>query len=179
MKRGFFISLNTEQVHEQGAQVSATLFPLLQTRPLLGRTFSPDEEKAGGARVALLGYGLWRRSFGGDQNVIGRSVIINEQPHTIVGVMPPDFKFHWLMMPRTEREIWIPRGPPSESQDRGSHNFSVVARLKRGVTIEQAQANMDAIARGVAELNPGGRIPPDLEARSLQMLAREVMPAFK
>jgi putative ABC transport system permease protein len=70
--------------------------------------------------------------------------------------MPPGFKFHWLVaLGHVEYEIWIPHGPPDELQDRGSHNFRVVARLKRGVTIEQAQANMDAIARGVVEQNPG------------------------
>src|SRR5262249_26845223 len=84
------------------------------------------------------------------------AIQVDGESHVVVGVMPPDFKFHWLKLRRgVESDILIPHGPPSELQSRASHNFRVVARLKRDATIEQAQANMDAIARGVAERESG------------------------
>jgi len=139
-----------------GAYVSASLFTVLGVKPILGRTFLAEEDRPGANRVAVISYGLWQRRFGADPGLIGKTIQVDGESHVVVGVMPPDFKFHWLVTPRGfENEIWIPHGPPDELQDRGSFNFGVVARLKRDITIEQAQANMDAIARGVAELNPG------------------------
>jgi len=138
-----------------GAYVSASLFTVLGVKPMLGRTFLAEEDRPGANRVAVISHGLWQRRFGADPGLIGKTIEVNSESHVVVGVMPPGFKFHWLIMSRTERELLIPQGPPSELEDRGSHNFSVVARLKRGVTVEQAQANMDAIARGVAERDPG------------------------
>jgi len=149
--RGFFLTQNAEQTRVQGAQVSATLFPLLQTRPLLGRTFSPDEEKSGGARVVMLGHSLWVRGFGGDQNVIGRSVIINEQPYTVVGVMPPEFNFpppidlEGVSLPQ-RNEIWIPFALGQSAEQRGAHFMTVIARLNPGVAIERASEEMNTIA---------------------------------
>ncbi|MGH9936571.1 MAG: ABC transporter permease [Blastocatellia bacterium] len=138
-----------------GAYVSASLFNVLGVKPIVGRTFLAEEDRPGANRVAVISYGLWRRRFGADPGLIGKTIEVNGESHVVVGVMPPGFKFHWLVMSRVERELLIPHGPPSELRARGSHNFSVVARLKRGVTIDQAQANMDAIARGVAEREPG------------------------
>ncbi len=139
-----------------GDYVSASLFTVLGVKPILGRTFLDEEDRPGASRVAMISHGLWQRRFGADPGLIGKAIQVNGESHVVVGVMPPDFKFHWLKAPRgLESEIWIPHGPPSELQDRFSHNFRVVARLKRGLTVEQAQANMDAIARGVAEREPG------------------------
>src|SRR5215510_15138545 len=139
-----------------GAYVSASLFTVLGVKPILGRTFLAEEDRPGANRVAVISHGLWQRRFGADPGLIGKTIQVDGESHVVVGIMPPGFKFHWLVALRgVEYEIWIPHGPPDELQDRGSHNFRVVARLKRGVTIEQAQANMDAIARGVAEQNPG------------------------
>src|SRR5262245_25289619 len=139
-----------------GAYVSASLFTVLGVKPILGRTFLAEEDRPGANRVAVISHGLWRRRFGADPSLIGKTIQVDGESHVVVGIMPSGFKFHWLAAwGGVEYEIWIPHGPPDELQDRGSHNFRVVARLKRGVTIEQAQANMDAIARGVAEQNPG------------------------
>ncbi|HKC87047.1 MAG TPA: ABC transporter permease, partial [Blastocatellia bacterium] len=134
-----------------GAYVSASLFTVLGVKPIVGRTFLAEEDRPGANRVAVISYGLWQRRFGADPGLIGKTIQVDGESHVVVGVMPPGFKFHWLVTGRGfENEIWIPHGPPDELQDRGSHNFGVVARLKRDITIEQAQANMDAIARGVA-----------------------------
>jgi putative ABC transport system permease protein len=141
-----------------GAYVSASLFTVLGVKPLLGRTFLAEEDRPGGNRVAVIGHGLWQRRFGADPGLIGKTIQVDGQSHVVVGVMPPDFKFFWIAMPRgVENEIWIPNGPPSELQDRGSPNFRVVARLKKDVTLERAQSNVDAIARGVAEQYPSRR----------------------
>src|SRR6266511_2401440 len=135
-----------------GDYVSASLFTVLGVKPILGRTFLDEEDRPGASRVAMISHGLWQRRFGADPGLIGKAIQVHGGIHVVVGVMPPDFKFHWLKAARgLESEIWIPHGPPSELQDRFSHNFRVVARLKRGLTVEQAQANMDAIATGVAE----------------------------
>jgi putative ABC transport system permease protein len=139
-----------------GAYVSASLFTVLGVKPILGRTFLAEEDRPGANRVAVISHGLWQRRFGADPSLIGKTIQVDGESHVVVGIMPPGFKFHWLVAwGGVEYEIWIPHGPPDELQDRGSHNFRVVARLKRGVTIEQTQANMDAIARGVADQNPG------------------------
>src|SRR5262245_21906192 len=139
-----------------GAYVSASLFTVLGVEPFLGRTFLAEEDQPGGDRVAVISHALWQRRFGADLAMIGKTIQVDGENHIVVGVMPPDFKFHWIKLSRgMVSEIWIPHGPPDELQDRGSPNFGVAARLKRDVTIEQAQTNMDAIARGVAEQNQG------------------------
>ena len=139
-----------------GAYVSASLFTVLGVKPILGRTFLAEEDRPGGNRVAVISHGLWQRRFGADPGLIGKTIQVDGESHIVVGVTPPNFNVLWIkMLPGIESEIWIPHGPPSELQDRGSPNFRVVARLKRDVTIEQAQANMDAVARSVAEQNPG------------------------
>jgi predicted permease len=138
-----------------GAYVSASLFRVLGVKPILGRTFLDEEDRLGNNRVAVIGHGLWQRRFGANPSLIGKTIQVDGESHIVVGVMPPDFDFHWIRKPRgVWSDILIPHGPPSELQDRGSFNYRVVARLKRDVTIEQAQANMDAIARGIAERAP-------------------------
>jgi predicted permease len=141
-----------------GAYVSASLFKVLGVKPILGRTFLEEEDRPGSNRVAVISHGLWQRRFGADPDMVGKTIQVDGESHIVVGVMPPDFDFHWIKWHRgTESDIWIPHGPPFELWERGEVNFRVVARLKKGVTIEQAQANMDAIARGVAERNPERR----------------------
>ncbi|MCI0533604.1 MAG: ABC transporter permease [Verrucomicrobiales bacterium] len=149
---GFNITGGDRAEALEGGYVSASLFSVLEVKPLMGRTFLPEEDQPGANRVALLSHGLWQRRFAGDPRVIGKSISIDSEPHTVVGVMPPGFSF-----PNPRKEIWIPHGPPSELKARGSHNFQVVARLKPGVTIEQAQANLDVIARGLADQYPENR----------------------
>ena len=157
--RGFFIARDAEQTLAHGAQVSATLFPLLQVKPLLGRTFSPDEEKPGANRVVILGYGLWRRGFGADKNVIGGSVIINEQPYTVIGVMPPEFNFpppidlEGTSLPQ-RNELWVPFDLGRNAEQRGAHFMTVIARLKPGVAIERAGEEMNAIAGRLERQHP-------------------------
>ncbi len=123
-----------------GARVSANLMSLLGVDPVIGRSFSADEDKDGNNRVVLLGHQLWQRRFGGDSRVVGSAVILNGLSFTIAGVMPQGFDF-----PR-DTEIWMPMGfTAQELESRSNHIVWAVGRLKTGVTREQAQAEMDLI----------------------------------
>ena len=133
------------------AMVGPDLFNVLGTRPLIGRTFSSDEGKAGGPRVVILGYGLWQRRFGGDPAVVGRSLTIDSQRYVVVGVMPRDFTFP------DGFELWLPLVfKPFEVQagQRGAHYIEAIGRLKPGVTREQAQADVAAIEQRIATQHP-------------------------
>jgi predicted permease len=131
-----------------GLQVSTNLFSMLGVKMKIGRDFAPDEEKPGASRVAILSHGFWRRRFGGEQGVIGSTIHLNGNPTTVVGVLPAHFA---LLLPAeallpADLEVWIPYAVDYAKQDRHSHGVMVIGRLKRGVTVAQAQAEMDAIA---------------------------------
>jgi len=123
-----------------GARVNANLPGLLGVSPILGRGFTAEEDTAGANQVALLGHSLWQRRFGADPQVIGRAVRMNGVAFTVVGVMPPEFRFP------LEAEIWMPMGfTPDELKSRNNHFIWAVGRLKPGVTPQQAQSEMDIL----------------------------------
>ena len=127
----------------RATRVSADLFELLRVRPELGRAFLAEEDQYGGQRVVILSHGLWQRRFGANPEILGRSLTLNDQSYVVVGVMPPDFSF-----PRTTTEMWTPIAfSPGERGTRNTNYISVLARLKPGVTIEQARSEMEALAR--------------------------------
>jgi putative ABC transport system permease protein len=135
----------------QGRRVTANFFPLLGVAPTLGRTFLAEEDAPDKARVAVLSHGLWQRRFGGDPLIINRTITLNNESYMVLGVMPAEFKFG-------RDELWAPIAftPEQLSNDRrGSEYLGVMARLKPGVTIEQAQTELDLIARRIVEANPG------------------------
>ena len=133
----------------RATMVTASFFQVFATPPLLGRTLLPTDEKPGDANVVVLTQGLWERRFGSDRGVIGRQIRFDGEPHTIVGVMPADFS------PDDDGELWVPSpfGIPTHSlrpaQDprtlRDSNYLEVWARLKPGVTLTQAQAQMSTV----------------------------------
>ncbi|HEV8484611.1 MAG TPA: ABC transporter permease [Blastocatellia bacterium] len=129
--------------------VSADFFQILGVDALYGRTFLPEEYKSGNEAVVVIGHGLWQRRFGGDPGLVGQTVLLNGQPYTIVGVMPPEFQFP------PGRELWAPNViPKSYSRDRGSAWIPVVGRLKAGVSVVQAQHEIDGIAAQLAAEYP-------------------------
>jgi putative ABC transport system permease protein len=145
-----------------GRRVTANLFPLLGVEPQLGRAFLPEEDRPGAGRVVILSHGLWQRRFGGDVNITGRPLNLNGESYTVVGVMPPDFKF-----PGFEDQLWVPIAfTPEEAASRGRHYLEVVARMKPGVTLPQAQAEMSTIAARLQQQYPdyntqrGARVTP-------------------
>ena len=127
----------------RGARVSAGLFPLLGITPQVGRVFSPDEDQPGHQRVVIIGDRLWRSKFGGDPEVVGRWITLNNQDYEVVGVMPAGFA-----LPLNEdSEIWTPLVFTNEElTHRNSHYLKVLARLKPDVSLEQANAEMTSLA---------------------------------
>jgi predicted permease len=133
------------------AVVSASFFPLLGVQAQLGRVFLPEEGRAGHEHVVLLSDGLWRRRFGADRAVLGRKLVMNGQSNEIVGVQPPGFE-----MPR-DAEVWTPLvfAPADLTPgNRGNHGLEAIARIKPGLSFEQARADMAAVSRRIVEQNP-------------------------
>jgi putative ABC transport system permease protein len=122
-----------------GALTSADFFNVFGTRAELGRTFLPEEEKPGAARVVVVSHGFWQRRLGADPRAVGREITLDSQPYTVVGVMPAGFDF-----PREEDEVWAAYQiePPTR---RGNNWLRGVARLREGVTIRQARAELNAL----------------------------------
>ena len=126
----------------EGSAVTANLLPLLRVRPLLGRLFTAAEDREGAAGTLLLSYGLWQAEFGGDAGVLGRRVILDDAPYVVIGVMPPDFHF-----PNRGARLWTAkRFQEQDFQDRNNNYLQVVARLRRGVTLAQARAELGVVA---------------------------------
>ena len=124
------------------AQVSADLFSVLRVEPALGRALATVDTLEGSPRAVVLGDGIWRTKFGASERVLGRTIILNDLPHVVVGIMPPRFEF-----PSRDAEFWIPfRFSPDELRDRTDTYLSVVARLKAGVSIDEARSEMKVVA---------------------------------
>jgi predicted permease len=135
-----------------GYMISADFFSTLGVNPVLGRTFRSDDDQVGAAPVVVLGGGLWRRKFGSSIDVLGKSLTLNGTSYTVVGVVPAGFTFYGR-----DRDVYTPIGQwndPSFRDRRISVSAHVVGRLKRDVTIAQAQADMDVVARNLAAAFP-------------------------
>ena len=130
------------------AQVSAAYFRLLGVRPALGRAFTTADELNGAADVAILNDAFWRRRFGADPSIVGRPIVMDGASYTVVGVMPPDFeapRFGWM----TEDPLWIPFAPTADNRKWGRF-LHVIARLKAGVTVDEARAELVALSGRMA-----------------------------
>jgi putative ABC transport system permease protein len=160
----FNLSAGEEPEHYPGSIVSANFFSLLGVNPTVGRAFAPEEDQAGADRVVILSNGLWKRRFGADPNLVGQTILLNGASFTVVGVMPSNFQ---SPNAQDNPQIWVPMsfdgGDPfrlpasaggSEFKNR-THRFLIgVARLKPGVTISQAQADMETVARQIEQQYP-------------------------
>ena len=129
-----------------GVQVTTGFWDALGIRPALGRSFLPEEHVAGGRRAVIISHALWQRKFGGDPSIVNRGLSLDGESWTIVGVLPREFAPQ--LMPRPgELSVWTPKiVEDHDKRTRGSAWWNVVARLKPGVTLEQAQSEMDAIS---------------------------------
>jgi len=160
-----------------GLQVTANLFNVLGVPPSLGRTFVPEEDQPGKGNVAILSYKLWQRRFGGSQSIAGRPITIDGQSCTIIGVMPDAFQFPYAIpgdVAMDGIDLWIPMRNP-DVQNRGSRNYWAIARLKRGVTLTQAQSNMDMIGAAIAQRYPDDNRDLGIQVIGLQQhLTRDV-----
>ncbi|HEU4873317.1 MAG TPA: ABC transporter permease [Pyrinomonadaceae bacterium] len=141
-------------------QVSADLFSVLRVNALHGRLFTNEEDKPGGTPVVVLSYALWQRRFGGQTNIVGQPITLNGKSYTVIGIMPESYLYP------SRVEMWVPVGQLSDQpswQSRGNHpGLYGVARLKPGVTFEQAEADMNNIAANLekqyADSNTGNRV---------------------
>lgn len=132
----------------RGTRVTHGLFEVLRVSPILGRTFTENEDRPEEDAVAILGYDLWQRSFGGNPNVVGQKIMISSRPRTVIGVMPRGFRFPEVS------ELWVPLAVTSKIYTRTDHGLETIARLKDGVTMAQAQTEMNNIATRIEEQNP-------------------------
>jgi len=142
-RQGSSMSLTGDGAPEQlfGQRVTTNFFDVLGVQPALGRVFTPEEDKAK-EHVVLLSYGLWQRRFGGDRSIVGRYVLLNNGPTKVLGVMPKGFFFR-----EKNVDYWTPLYfTPERWAQRGNHFLNVVARMKPGVTLKQAQSEMNTIA---------------------------------
>ena len=136
--------------------VSWEFFPALRVAPILGRTFTADDELAGRQKVVLLSYGSWQRRFGGEREIVGRRVEINEEQWEVVGVLPRDFSYP-IGSPRAT-EMFAPMTLRDADRTRESsgknYNWTVIGRLKDGVTLEQANEQMSSLSAALDEMHP-------------------------
>ena len=133
----------------QAGSVASEFFPLLRVQPLLGRTFTPDEDQPGAGHVVVLGYNFWRDHFASDRTIVGRNVLLDGETYSVVGVMPKGFQLpSW-------GKIWVPLAWDNATRAvRGNHNYGVIARLKKNVDIHQAQAELSAISVRLEQMYP-------------------------
>ncbi len=138
---------------------SSNIFSLLDVKPMLGRAFLPEEDRPGKPLTSILSYGLWQRRFGGDPNVVGQAITLNNKSYIIVGVMPADFSLSYDVMPAVgaiaQPDLLLPLVMSEEGlNSQGDENYNLLARLKPGVTIAQAQAELDLVVSRLAQAYP-------------------------
>ena len=138
-----------EPIQLRGARVSQHYFDIFGIKAVLGRTFAANEDQLGKERVAVLSHALWDSQFGADPKVIGRSITLDGAPYTVIGVLPPGGAFD-----RAFAQIWRPLAFEPQNMTRNFHWFGAFAKLKRGVALKQATAQMDAIGARIARDYP-------------------------
>ena len=144
-----------------GSRVTHEFLSVFGVEPAIGRDFLPEEDRPGAGRVVILGHSLWRNRFGADRSLIGRVVVLNGEPYTVVGVAP-----EWFRYP-AKVELWTPFAMDRASQDKG-HYFEATARLRDGVTLEQAKAAMGVLGRQFIASHPDHG--PEGETATLETL---------
>jgi putative ABC transport system permease protein len=154
--RGVNLTGDGEPEEVTGQFATTNLFSVLGSNPVLGRTFTNDDGRDPQTRVIVISYALWQRRFGGDKNIVGRHLSVNERPSTIVGVMPATFGWHIQRGTQASNpaDIWIPFQITNDLRQRGGRFASAVARLKPGVSIDQAQQEMATIAARLSQQYP-------------------------
>ena len=149
---GFLLRMGSLSEPVPAARVSDGFFRTLGVEPILGRAFRPGEDKPGQPKIAILSYGTWMKRFGGRRDVIGESISLTSEAYTIVGVLPPTFAF----APRASAELWVPLLDKNGcEQRRGCHNLDGVGRLRDGVSVQAAFADLKGIAARLALRYPG------------------------
>jgi putative ABC transport system permease protein len=143
--RTFNVAAGTEPEQVSAVRASSTLFTVLGVPPALGRVFTAEED-AGGHKVAVVSDGIWRTHLGGQPSALGRSMRLNGESYEVIGVMPRGFTF-----PRSGNGVWVPMSFTDRDRQRGGHSFHVAARLKQGVSFEEARADVEQVGRALAQ----------------------------
>jgi putative ABC transport system permease protein len=136
-----------------GLRVTQNLLPMLGVHPLIGRLFAEGEDRVGAEHEVILSHNLWQRRFSGDANILGKTILLDGASYVIVGVMPQGFRFSpfWA----THAELWAPNAFGDRVQNRGGNSLRIFARLKSGVTLEQARAEIAGITAHLEQQFPG------------------------
>src|SRR6185436_3651905 len=153
----FNVTSGAEPERVRGAYVSANLFPLLETQASIGRVFTNDEQ-----RVVVLSDAFWQRGFAGDRGVINQTITLDNESYTVIGVMPPRFQFpHPSFSSGEPADVWVPLSyaPDQVTNRSGPYFLNVLARLKPGVSLEQARSHMNALAQRFERELKGYRVP--------------------
>jgi putative ABC transport system permease protein len=168
------LSGSGEPVRLNVAQVSADLFSTLGVGPALGRVFTADEDRAGGAPAVILSHALWRRRFGGDPQIIGRPITLDGKSHTVIAIMPPGFQF------AGESDLWTPLALDVNRVLRGEGMLilSVIARLKPGVTLEAASSDLSFFLERLKQSQPKYSEAQVRVARLSEQIVRDVREAL-
>lgn len=152
-----------EPVSLLGYEFSANMFHVFGTKPMLGRTFTEEEDRPGFNQVVVLSHKLWKRQFNSDPNIVGRSLTFSGKPYTVIGVMPPEFQHPHHV------ELWTPLAlPPAELDNRNDRYLRLIGRLRDGVTREQAQKEMSAVAAQLEAEHPDTNRAWGVALRSLR-----------
>jgi putative ABC transport system permease protein len=148
--RSFNLTGDGEPEKIQAYEITANFFPLLGVTPALGRNFTDAEDQPGANKVAIISYVLWQNRYGGAADILNRKLVLNDESYTVVGVMPQGFQFGDSYI-----RLWVPIAfSPKELANRGDHYLNVIGRMKPGVTIQQANADIKAIQQRIAEKYP-------------------------
>jgi predicted permease len=148
LERPFAVSGTETPERIGGAIVSANVFDLLGVHPLLGRGFRSEDDRLGAPPVVMLSEGLWTRRYGADRRIVGQTIRVNGVAHTVIGVMPPRFRFPEFA------DLWVPLTPNASESPRDDRSFGVVARLRPDVSMAKADAEMMTIAKSLEERYP-------------------------
>lgn len=147
--RNFTVSEGGDADRYSGAAIGHELFSLLGTSPQFGRDFTAEDDRHGGEPVVILSDDLWRRRYSADRSIVGRAILVNARPHTVIGVMPPRFRFP------ENQYLWLPLSEFVFNQtNRAQRGLETFARLKDGVTLQQAQTEADAVTANLAAAFP-------------------------
>jgi putative ABC transport system permease protein len=161
------MSENDEPERVPGMQVGDGYFAVMRGSPLIGRVFLPEEQEEGKDFVIVLSHGLWQRRFGGDPEVVGKTVLLSSRPYTVVGVMPADFKPLPTSLVTVTPQFYRPVAEAYDEEARGSRHLRAIARLKPVARIEQAQAEMSLIARQIEQEHPDSNTDYGVRVTSL------------
>lgn len=167
----FMLTEREKTIKVDGIHATSSLLPMLGAKPILGRLFLPEEDLPGKPETVVLTYGFWQLEFAGDPSIVGRSIALDGRMHTVVGVLSPSFRLNHEVIPTVagidKPELFMP--PLDEAKNSlnyGSENYNVLARLKPGVTMQQAQSDIAVIAARLRRKNTATALLPSAWFRS-------------